>query len=270
MPELPEVEITRRGLAPHCVGAIVTAVVVRHRGLRYPVADDLEARLAGQPLHAIDRRGKYLIFRFGTGHLILHLGMSGSLREMAADRPAGRHDHLDIVFDATAIRLRDPRRFGAAIWTGDDPRTHPLLARLGIEPLDERFDGGWLHAALRVRRGPIKQVLMDSHLVTGVGNIYASESLYRAGIRPTRGADTLTRPACGRLAAAVRATLEEAIAAGGSSMRDFVHADGGPGGFQLRWAVYGREGEPCRNCGAAIRALRLGQRSTYYCPACQR
>ena len=270
MPELPEVEITRRGLLPDLPGRTIDAVVLRHTALRYPLPRNLARLLAGQTLHGIDRRGKYLLFRFVKGTLIVHLGMSGSLRLLPAAEPPGRHDHLDLVFGTRILRLRDPRRFGAVLWTQDDAATHPLIAPLGIEPLSEGFDGGWLHAATRGRRTPIKLYLMDSHAIVGVGNIYASESLFRAGIDPRTPAGKLSKARCGRLAAAVKATLEAALAAGGSTLRDFIHSDGGSGWFQQEHLVYGREGQPCRLCGARVRALRMGQRSTFHCPRCQR
>jgi formamidopyrimidine-DNA glycosylase len=270
MPELPEVEITRRGLLPTLPGRKVVAIVARHTSLRYPLPRNLPRLLAGQTLHGIDRRGKYLLFRFDHGTLILHLGMSGSLRLVAADELPERHDHLDLVFGAKALRLRDPRRFGAVLWVKDDASAHPLIAPLGIEPLSEAFNGEWLHAATRDRTTAIKLVLMDSHAIVGVGNIYASESLFRAGVDPRTPAGRLSRARCERIAAAVKATLEAALAAGGSTLRDFIHSDGGSGWFQQQHFVYGREGEPCRVCGAKIRTLRMGQRSTFHCPRCQR
>lgn len=270
MPELPEVEITRRGLLPDLAGRRIDAVVARHARLRYPLPRALGRLLAGRSLRGIDRRGKYLLFRFDHGTLIVHLGMSGSLRLVPAAEPAGRHDHLDIVFGRRALRLRDPRRFGAVLWVEDDASAHPLIAPLGIEPLSCAFDGAWLHAATRGRATPVKLFLMDSHAIVGIGNIYASESLFRAGIHPRTPAGRLSRARCQRLAEAVKATLEAALAAGGSSLRDFIHSDGGSGWFQQQHFVYGREGEACRVCGARLRQLRLGQRSTFYCPRCQR
>ena len=270
MPALPEVETTRRGLLPALPGLTIGAVVARRTALRYPLPRNLGRLLAGQTLHGIDRRGKYLLFRFDRGTLIVHLGMSGSLRLVPAEEPPGRHDHLDLVFGDKALRLRDPRRFGAVLWTKDDAAGHPLIASLGIEPLSEDFSGSWLHAATRGRDKPIKLFLMDSHAIVGVGNIYASESLFRAGIGPGTPAGRLSLMRCMRLANAVRATLEAALAAGGSTLRDFIHSDGASGWFQQTHYVYGREGEPCRVCGAKVRALRLGQRSTFHCPRCQR
>jgi formamidopyrimidine-DNA glycosylase len=269
MPELPEVEVTRRGLLSDLTGRKVEAAVARHAKLRYPLPRNLSRLLAGQTLNGIDRRGKYLLFRFERGTLIVHLGMSGSLRVVAANAPAERHDHLDLVFGTKALRLRDPRRFGAVLWVKDDASTHPLIAPLGIEPLSESFSGEWLHAATRGRTMAIKLFLMDSHVIVGVGNIYASESLFRAGVAPHTPAGRLSRARCERITTAIKATLADALAAGGSTLRDFIHSDGGSGWFQQQHFVYGRDGEPCRVCGAKIRALRLGQRSTFYCPRCQ-
>jgi len=270
MPELPEVEITRRGLLPDLAGRKIDAVLPRQTLLRYPLPRALDRCLTGQILRDIDRRGKYLLFRVGQGTLILHLGMSGSLRLVSVSEPPGKHDHFDIVFGGRVLRLRDPRRFGALLWAPDDAASHPLIASLGIEPLSDAFNGDWLHAATRDRRAPIKTWLMDSHIIVGIGNIYASESLFHAGIHPRAPAGTLSRARCHRLAAAVKTTLTAALAAGGSSVRDFVHSNGHRGGFQQQHAVYGREGEPCHACGARVRALRLGQRSTFYCARCQR
>ncbi|HMM55489.1 MAG TPA: bifunctional DNA-formamidopyrimidine glycosylase/DNA-(apurinic or apyrimidinic site) lyase [Candidatus Desulfobacillus sp.] len=270
MPELPEVEITRRGLLPSLPGRRVDDVIARQRALRYPLPRNLRRLLAGQTLQGIERRGKYLLFRFANGTLIVHLGMSGSLRLVAANAPAQRHDHLDLVFARRALRLRDPRRFGAVLWAAGDASRHPLIAPLGIEPLSPAFDGAWLHAATRGRDTAIKTFLMDSRIIVGVGNIYASESLFRAGVDPRAPAGRLSLARCARLAAAVRDTLEAALAAGGSSLRDFIHSDGKSGWFQQQHAVYARAGEPCRACGTRIRALRIGQRSTFFCPRCQR
>ena len=270
MPELPEVEITRRGLLPGLQGSVLSAIVARHTALRYPLPRNLARLLAGKALRGIDRRGKYLLFRFDHGTLIVHLGMSGSLRLVPATEAPGRHDHLDFAFGCKILRLRDPRRFGAVLWTREDAARHPLLAPLGIEPLTANFCGDWLYAATHRRKTAIKLFLMDSHAIVGVGNIYASESLFRAGIDPRTPAGRLSRPRCARLADAVRATLEDALAAGGSTLRDFIHSDGSAGWFQQQHDVYGRAGEPCRACGARIRALRMGQRSTFFCPRCQR
>jgi formamidopyrimidine-DNA glycosylase len=235
----------------------------------------LAAHLAGKRIRAILRRGKYLLFecegKNEQGWLILHLGMSGSLRLVPPGTPAQKHDHVDLVFPDTILRFRDPRRFGALLWhAGPDIGRHPSLAVLGLEPLSPAFDGEWLYAATRCRKAPIKPLLMDSHLLVGVGNIYASEALFRAGIAPTRAAGSIGRQRCHRLAEAIRATLAAAIAAGGSSVRDYVHSDGGAGSFQVACAVYGRAGQPCRTCGTPIRALRQSGRTTFHCPRCQR
>lgn len=274
MPELPEVEVTRLGIAPPLVGARLEKVVMRTPRLRYPMPEGLEALAGGRALQAVDRRGKYLLLDFGVGRVLLHLGMSGSLRLVPASTPAAKHDHVDLLFAragrTVVLRLHDPRRFGALLWVAGDPAAHPLLAVLGIEPLGPDFTPRWLHRRTRGVATAIKPVLMDSHRLVGVGNIYASESLFRAGIDPRTPAGRLSPARCERLVAAVRETLREAIEAGGSSLRDFSHSDGGSGHFQLRAAVYDRAGEPCRRCGSAIRALRQAQRATYYCPRCQR
>ena len=270
VPELPEVETTRRGVAPHLVGRTVTGAVVRDRRLRWPVPEDLARHLVGQPLEAVERRAKYLLLRFPAGTLLLHLGMSGSLRIVRASTPADPHDHVDLVFGAQALRLRDPRRFGSIHWISGDPAHHPLLARLGPEPLGEGFDAAGLFAAAHRRRIPTKTLLMDGRVVVGIGNIYANEALFRAGIRPTRRSDRLTRADCERLVTAARNVLKEAIAAGGTTLRDFVREDGSPGYFVSDLQVYGRDGQGCPVCGAVLKAMRLGQRATVYCPKCQR
>lgn len=270
MPELPEVETTRRGLLHELSGRMIDAVVTRHTRLRYPLQPGLARLLAGKALQGIDRRGKYLLFRLDHGTLIVHLGMSGSLRLVPAAEPPGRHDHLDLLFGPRILRLRDPRRFGAVLWVKGDASTHPLIAPLGIEPLSSAFTGGWLYDATRGRAKAIKLFLMDSHAIVGVGNIYASESLFRAGVDPRTPAGKLSRKRCDRIVPAVKATLESALAAGGSSLRDFIHSDGTSGWFQLQHFVYGRDGEPCRICGSKVRILQLGQRSTFHCTRCQR
>lgn len=269
MPELPEVEVTRRGLLPALLNRIVTAIVVRHAGLRYPVPQELESVVRGREVIDVSRRGKYLLLDFGDGTVILHLGMSGSLRLLPAATPPQTHDHVDLVFGDTALRLRDPRRFGAILWHPGDINAHPLISPLGVEPLSADLTPQWLFQATRKRTAPIKQVLMDSHTLVGVGNIYASESLFRARIHPRTPARRLSLQRCARLVPAIRETLQAALAAGGSSLRDFTHSDGGKGYFQQQYFVYDRAGEPCRVCDTPIRALRQGQRSTFYCPHCQ-
>jgi len=270
MPELPEVEITRRGIEPSLAGRTLTGAIVRHRGLRWPVRRSLAAVLRGKRVMAVRRRGKYLIIEFERGALLLHLGMSGSLRVLSARVPPGPYDHFDLCIGEKVLRLRDPRRFGAVIWWPGDANTHPLLAGLGVEPLSEAFDGDVLYRATRGRRVSIKQLVMNARIVVGVGNIYASESLFRAGIRPATPAGKVSRARCARLATALRDTLNDALAAGGSTLRDFVNADGAPGYFQQRYLVYDRAGEPCRACGQPIRRTVQGQRATYYCAVCQR
>ena len=270
MPELPEVETTRLGLQPRLQGRILERIVVRNPRLRWPVPGDLEARLAGLALKALTRRGKYLLFDFGAATQIVHLGMSGSLRFAEPGEPAALHDHVDWLFDdGTTLRLRDPRRFGAVLWT-DDVSQHPLLAHLGPEPLTPGFDAAYLHAQCQRRNAAIKQVIMDAQVVVGVGNIYASESLFHAGIRPATAARRLSRPACARLVEAIKRVLTAAIAAGGSSLRDYVATDGELGYFQLQTRVYDREGLPCKVCATPIRRIVQGQRASFYCPGCQR
>jgi len=272
MPELPEVEVTRRGIAPELVGRRISGGVTRVARLRYPLPPELPRLLAGKILRGVERRGKYLLLDFGVGTLLIHLGMSGSLRLLPRGAPPKKHDHLDLEFGDRLLRLRDPRRFGAVLWLAQkhDIERHPLLASLGIEPLEEGFTPAWLHAATRGKNTPIKPLLMDGHLVVGIGNIYASESLYRAGIDPRTAAGRIALKRFARLVPAIRATLEEAISAGGSSLRDFVASDGSSGYFQQQYFVYGRAGDACRVCGKTIRSLRQGQRASFFCPRCQR
>lgn len=283
MPELPEVEVSLRGLLPHLVGQRIECAIFRVSRLRYALTETLATTLAGRHVNAIVRRGKYLLFecerRDGgqgretdnpVGWLILHLGMSGSLRLVPPGTAWQKHDHVDLVFSDVILRFRDSRRFGALVWYARaDVMTHPLLAVQGIEPLSPQFDGDWLYATTRRRATPIKPMLMDSHVIVGIGNIYAAESLFLARISPLRRAGRLTRVQCKRLAEAIRRTLSNAIAAGGSSVRDYVHSDGGAGSFQIQCAVYGRAGEPCLICGKPIRLVRQSGRSSFYCPQCQ-
>ena len=271
MPELPEVETTRRGLEPHLAGARIRTAVIRHHGLRHPIPKDLKSTLTGLTIRSLQRRGKYLLLDCTEGWLILHLGMSGSLRILPAATPPEKHDHFDLVLESgQCMRLRDPRRFGAVLWTTAQPENHPLLASLGVEPLTAAFDGDFLYRVSRGRRTPIKQFLMDGHIIVGVGNIYANEALFSAGINPKTAAGRLGKERCTRLAALVKDILNLAIAAGGSTLRDFVNSAGNPGYFQQQYGVYGRTGQPCLRCGATIRQLRQGQRSTFYCPGCQK
>jgi formamidopyrimidine-DNA glycosylase len=274
VPELPEVETTRRGVAPAVVGKRVAAVHVYDRRLRWPVPGGLEAALRGRTVAAVDRRSKYLLFRMAkrgaTDTLIVHFGMTGSLRVYKRAPAPKKHDHVDLVFDdRTTLRYRDPRRFGTLLWASGDAAGHPLLAGLGVEPFSPDFTPEALHRGTRGRRVAIKQALMDNRLVVGVGNIYASEALFRAGIRPTRAAGRLSRARLAALVDAVRAALADAIGGRGSTLRDYVDSRGEAGAAQHGHYVYGRQGAPCRVCGTPIRAIRQGQRSTYFCPRCQ-
>jgi formamidopyrimidine-DNA glycosylase len=271
MPELPEVETTRRGLLPHVVGRRIRDVVVRDARLRWPVPRDLKRRLTGEQILDIRRRGKYLLFDCRKGHLLVHLGMSGRLTLVPHDTPARKHDHVDVRLEGRqSLRLTDPRRFGAMLWLAEPAENHALLKDLGLEPLEPEFTGAALHRRAHGRSVAVKQFLMNGVIVTGVGNIYASEALFRAGIHPSRSAGRISAARWDRLAQAVRATLESALASGGSTLRDFTGAEGRAGHFQHQHAVYGREGKPCRVCKTPIRALRHGQRSTFFCPSCQR
>ena len=271
MPELPEVETTRRGLLPHLLGRRIRGAVIRNGSLRWPVPKDLGTRLRGEEVTAIRRRGKYLLFDLRKGHLLVHLGMSGRL-SLVPDATVPRpHDHVDVQLEGgQVLRLTDPRRFGAMLWLGAPAESHALLRGLGLEPLEPEFTGAALHALARGRSVAVKQFLMNGRIVTGVGNIYASEALWRARIHPERSAGRISRARWDRLAVAVRETLEAALAAGGSTLRNYASASGAAGEFQTKTAVYGREGKPCPRCRTPIRVRRQGQRSTFYCPRCQR
>ncbi len=271
MPELPEVETTRRGLAPLVEGRTIERVDVRFPMLRWPVAEQLPG-LAGRPVEALQRRAKWLLWRFDHGTLLWHLGMSGSFRAWADPPPPGPHDHVDItVRDGRTLRYTDPRRFGAALWQpGDDPFVHPRLSALGPEPLSDAFDGDHLWRASRGRRGAVKSFLMDNAVVVGVGNIYATEALFEARIHPKRAAGRISRARYARLADTVRETLARAIEVGGTSLRDFTVGDGTPGYFGQELQVYGKAGEPCPRCGASLKSALIGQRTTVWCSDCQR
>lgn len=269
MPELPEVETTRLGLLP-LLNQPVAQVVIRNASLRWPIPESLPSLLTGQSLNKLTRRAKYILAHFDHGVLLLHLGMSGRISLLVQDEPPKKHDHFDVLFTSgQVLRLHDPRRFGAVLWAGNDPYEHVLLKNLGPEPLDGLFTAQYLYRQIRTRSAAIKIVIMDSHLVVGVGNIYASESLFRARIHPEISAKCLTFAQCERLVAEIKSTLHDALAAGGSSLRDFIGADGTPGYFQQQYFVYGRAGEPCRVCQSPIRMIKQGQRSTFYCVACQ-
>jgi formamidopyrimidine-DNA glycosylase len=271
MPELPEVETTRRGIQPHVCGHTVKQLLVRQRNLRWPVPCQLEQLLAGQQIERIDRRGKYLLLAVGRGTLIIHLGMSGSLRILTTDSPPGAHDHIDLLLeDGCRLRYTDPRRFGAWLWTDEAIEQHALLQNLGPEPLSAAFHADYLYNLSRGRKLAVKSFVMNSHVVVGVGNIYANEALFRAGIHPARAAGRIARQRYQRLVDAIKNVLDDAIREGGTSLRDFVWGEGKPGYFKQRLQVYDRRGAPCRRCASAIREIRVGQRSSFFCPTCQR
>jgi formamidopyrimidine-DNA glycosylase len=270
MPELPEVETTRRGLLPHVVGRTIAHVEVREPRLRWPVAKNLARTLAGERIAELARRAKYLLFATDAGTLLVHLGMSGSLRYLPTPVAPAAHDHIDVHFEGGgALRFNDPRRFGSFIFT-KTPAAHPLLKELGPEPLGDEFDADYLWRASRNRRVAIKQHLMNGRVVVGVGNIYASEALFRAGIHPRRTAGRIARARFEPLVGAVRDVLRDAIDEGGTTLRNFVGGDGKPGYFRGSLRVYERDGRPCVSCGTAIERRVQGQRATYYCPRCQR
>ena len=270
MPELPEVETTRRGLLPHVVGRAITRVEVREPRLRWPVEKQLPRALAAKRIDSLERRGKYLLFGTGAGTLLVHLGMSGSLRYLPAPPAPGLHDHIDVHFDdGGALRFNDPRRFGSFMLT-TAPAAHPLLKSLGPEPLGDEFDADYLWRTSRNRRVAIKQHVMNGRVVVGVGNIYASEALFRAGIHPRRIAGRISRARFEPLVSSIRDVLRDAIEEGGTTLRNFVGGDGKPGYFRGSLRVYERDGLPCVNCGTAIERRVMGQRATYYCPRCQR
>lgn len=274
MPELPEVETTRLGLMP-VLGQVVSKVEIRNASMRWPIPSHLSQTLPTLKLTALARRAKYILASFSndssSGTLLLHLGMSGRLCLLESYTPPEKHDHFDLQFnDGRVIRLRDPRRFGAVLWMQGDVNQHALLSSLGPEPLEDSFNGAYLFKHMRTRSAAIKTTIMDAHLVVGVGNIYASESLFRARISPKKAANKLTLKECERLVAEIKTTLQDALKAGGSSLRDFFGADGNPGYFQQSYFVYGRTGEPCRICNAPILTIRQGQRSTFYCAHCQK
>ncbi len=271
MPELPEVETTRRGIEPLVVNKTVARVVVHNAALRWPVPDELFELLPGQQVRSVGRRSKYLLFSFERGTLIVHLGMTGHLRLNSCDAERRKHDHVEIVFtDGTAMRYNDSRRFGSMLWSTADPLQHQRLAGLGPEPFSPGFNTTYLYRLSRNRQVAVKPFLMDARVVVGVGNIYASEALFRAGIAPTCPAGKIGKAAFERLVKSVREILEAAIAAGGTTFRDFSDSQGRPGYFRQELCVYGRSGDACRSCSTPIKQIRLGQRSTYFCPSCQK
>ncbi len=270
MPELPEVETSRLGISPHILGQTVSQVVIRQKQLRWPIPSRLKTELQAQCIEAVERRGKYLLLRSNTGTIIIHLGMSGSLHIVDRHISAEKHDHIDIVFTNNKIlRLRDPRRFGAVLWTRKDPLEHKLIKNLGPEPLSDHFTAEHLYQTSRQRKTPVKSFIMNSQVVVGVGNIYASESLFLAGINPKRQAGRISLASYHKLFIAIQQVLNHAIAQGGTSLRDFTHHDGKPGYFQQTLNVYGRKDQPCFRCGQAIKHIVQQQRSSFYCVKCQ-
>lgn len=270
MPELPEVETTRCGIEPHIKGQKILKLIIRDHRLRWPINPELPAILKQAIIHKVQRRAKYLLLDCGHGTLIIHLGMSGSLRILDADTAAQKHDHVDIVLgNGQCLRFHDPRRFGALLWTTDNALDHPRLVSLGPEPLSDAFTADWLQNKAKGRKQAIKTFVMDSRIVVGVGNIYASEALFLAGIHPSRAAGRIASKRYVTLVAAIKKVLSEAIAQGGTTLRDFTNSDGQPGYFAQSLNVYGRAGLDCTQCGQAIKHLRQGQRSTYYCGHCQ-
>jgi len=270
MPELPEVETTRRGIAPYIEGQTVRQVVIRQPQLRWPVTEGLAQILCGLSIQSVSRRAKYLLFATDAGTLIVHLGMSGSLRIVTTGQGAGKHDHIDVIFsDNTLLRFNDPRRFGAVLWTAAPVSEHQLLSNLGPEPLLSDFSGELLYSLSRNRKVPVKSFIMDSHIVVGVGNIYANEALFMAGILPSRAAGRISLVRYRTLAECIREVLQNAIRQGGTTLRDYVNESGNPGYFKQQLRVYGRAGLPCVDCQQPLQEVRLANRSTVFCGACQ-
>ena len=270
MPELPEVETTLRGIAPHLVGQKVTQIVIRQPRLRWPITAGLAELATGRRLVNAVRRGKYLLLDFGNGNALIHLGMSGSLRIVKVDEPPSYHDHFDLVFGKLALRYCDPRRFGCLLWVEGEPEAHKLLVDLGPEPLTDGFTAAYLYERTRKRTQAVKQFIMDSKIVVGVGNIYANESLFMAGIKPIRKAGSLTRKNCEDLVRDIKFVLQRSIDQGGTTLRDFVGGDGKPGYFKQQLLVYGRGGEPCTLCKKPLKEVRMSDRTTVYCVDCQK
>ena len=271
MPELPEVETSRRGIEPYILHKTVTDVVIRQRKLRWPITPTLKSQLTNQVINEVDRRGKYILLRTDVGTVIIHLGMSGSLRILDKNVPAEKHDHIDICFsNSKLLRLRDPRRFGSVLWTRADPLKHKLIAKLGPEPLSDEFTAEYFHQISRNRKVAIKTLLMNSQIVVGVGNIYANESLFSAGINPKRAADKISLKRYQKLIPTIKEILKRSIEQGGTTLKDFTQQDGKPGYFQQTLSVYGRTDEPCPKCHEPIKQITQAQRSTFYCPNCQK
>lgn len=270
MPELPEVETTLRGIAPHIVKQPITQVIIRRPNLRWPIPNELSSLLTAQHLLSITRRGKYLLFEFANGHAMIHLGMSGNLRIVDAASTPNSHDHFDWVFGKIALRYHDPRRFGCLLWIEGKPEEHSLLSKLGPEPLTDNFTAAYLFERSRKRSQAVKQFIMDSHIVVGVGNIYANESLFMSRIKPIRKAGTLTKKNCEDLVRDIKIILQRSIEQGGTTLRDFVGGDGKPGYFKQQLLVYGRGGEACTQCDKLLKEVRMGDRTTVYCVDCQK
>jgi formamidopyrimidine-DNA glycosylase len=271
MPELPEVETIRRGIMPFVEGQEIVRVVVRNRDLRWPLSNQFASRVTGQIVQVVARRGKYLLLRCAAGTIIIHLGMSGKLSILPLHTAPGKHDHVDFVFSNNqCLRFNDPRRFGSVLWTAEPLAEHPLLAGLGPEPLEAELNATYLYRRSRKRQLAVKQFIMDSHIVVGIGNIYANEALFKAGIHPARPAGRLSVLRYERLVEAIRRVLQDALRQGGTTLRDFCDSNGTPGHFQMMLDVYGRVGQPCKVCGRPIQQVRQGQRSTYFCGRCQR
>ncbi len=271
MPELPEVETTCKGIAPYVVGKVVKDIIIRERQLRWPIPSTLKRSLKNQSIRKLKRRAKYLLFYTDNGCMILHLGMSGNLRVLDKQIPHEKHDHVDILFESGhLLRYHDPRKFGSILWSKDDPLDHKLINHLGPEPLSADFHTAYLYARSRKRTRAIKTFIMDSRIVVGVGNIYASEALFRAGIKPNQKAGKVSKVCYGLLVKEIKDVLSEAIEKGGTTLRDFFNSDGKPGYFSQELNVYDREGEPCNKCKHKIKMIRLGQRSTFYCSHCQK
>lgn len=271
MPELPEVETSRRGIQPHLLGHVITDVYIRNHKLRWPVPRHLPGNCKQQPVRAVDRRGKYLLLELDNGTIILHLGMSGSLRICNKDTQFDKHDHIDFVINNEKIlRLRDPRKFGAVLWTTQPAEQHKLLKSLGPEPLSDGFDTEYLYIMSRKRTCAIKSLIMNANIVVGVGNIYANESLFLSGINPKRKAGSISKQRCEQLVASIKTTLKAAIQQGGTTLRDFSREDGNPGYFAQQLHVYGKAGEACQQCGHTIKQVTQQQRSSFYCTHCQK